>query len=533
MALGGQVGLLHRRASAWYATHGLPAEAVQHALAAQDWTQAATLILNNSDAMLRRGEVVTLLNWLQALPDDLVRSQPQLRDTYSWALILTGQLDAAESYLGQAEVAAHDDPALLNGIFSAQAHIARARGDNRRTIELSGQILSLVPPDAFAERSMAALNLGLAHWNIGNLTEAERALTEAEDAAHRSGNPYPRLIALTLLGVIQASRGKLCQAADQFQHTIQIAGDSPAAALAHLELGALLYEWNELDAAVDHVQRGLALSQRGGNVEVEVGGYRTLARLKQAQGDASATRATLERLDQFTRGHYLAPIMVTRDAACHVHIALAQDDLNSAIRWAERLTEEVDSSPFYPLLGLTAARLLLVQNQRMAAAQKLAELYEKATRAGWAYGALVARVWQAVAAETPDAALTFLADALKGGQPERFIRAFADAGAALVPLLQETARRGIAADYVGEILDVIGTPAGQAVGRAAGLIEPLSEREMEVLRLLAAGLSNRAIAAQLILSEGTVKTHIHHISGKLGAANRTEAAARARELKLI
>jgi LuxR family maltose regulon positive regulatory protein len=530
---GEQAGLLHRRASAWYAAHGFPAEAVQHALAGQDWAQAATLIQDSSDALLKRGEVVTVLGWLRALPDDWVRSRPQFCLTCSWALILTGQLDIAEVYLGQAEETSQNDPAFLRDILSLQASIARARGDNRRTIEIAERTLALVPPDAFAERGVAALNLGLAQWNRGDLAGAEQALVEAERAAHQAGVDYPRLIALTFLGIIQASWGKLRQAAALFERTIQSAGDSPAGALAHLELAALLYEWNELGAAADHLQRGLELSQRGGNVEVEIGGLRTLARLRQAQGDAAAALEMLERVHQFTRDHYLAPIMRARDAACHVQIALTQNDLSAAIRWAEQMTEDADSNPFYPLLGLTAARLLLAQNQKAAAAQKLMELYEIAERAGWSYGALATRVWQALAAETAETALGFLTDALKRGQPEHFIRTFADAGQASVPLLQEAARRGVTPEYVGQLLAAIGAQSGPAADRAPGLIEPLSERELEVLRLLAAGLSNRAIAAKLILSEGTVKTHIHNLSGKLAAANRTEAAARARELRLI
>ncbi len=541
IALGDRVGLLHRRASAWYAAQGFLPEAVQHALAAQDWEQAAALIQASSDALLKRGEVITLLNWLQALPDDLVRSRPQLRGAYSWALILTGQLDAAEAHLSQAEAAAQDDPALLGDILSTQAYIARARGDNRRGIALSERILALVPPDAFAERSIAALNVGIARFNSGDLTRAAQALAEAKHAAHQIGAHYPGLIAQTILGVIQASWGRLRQAAELFQQTIRSAGDSPAAALAHLELGALLYEWNELAAATDHLQRGLELSQRGGNAEVEIGGYRTLARLKQAQGDASASLKLLEQAHQYARDHHLPTNMRARSAACHVQIALTQGDLSMATQWAAQVTDDADPNPFYPLLNLTqpACSWRKVKRRLRPRSWRSCTKWRR-LRAG-----LSARwrcaCWQAVATlsaptadrRTNEVALEFLADALQRGQPERFIRTFADAGEALVPLLQDAARRGIAPGYVGEILAAIGAKTGTPTGGASSLIEPLSERELEVLRLLASGLSNRAIAEKLILSEGTVKTHLHHISGKLGAANRTEAAAIARKLNLV
>jgi len=543
----GLAPLLHKRASQWYEAAGFPADAVQHALAGSNWELAATLIHDVSETMLKRGEVTTLFGWLQALPDEVVHTRPGLCLDYSWTLILTGQLDAAESYLGQAEAAAcgepcrttQDDTALLGDIVSAQAYIARARGDDRRTIELSRRALSLLPSDALTQRSVVALNLGIAHWSSGHLAEAEQALTEADRAAQQSGNIYARLTALSFLGMIQAAWGRLHQAAELFRQAIWLGGQSPSIALAHNRLSALLYEWNDLEAAADHLQRGIELGQRGGNVEVQIGGYRTLARVKQAQGDASAALDALQNAHQLARDSDVPPLMHARNAACHVQIALAQGDVTTATRWAEQVTEDADASPFYPLLGLTTARLFLAQGQKEAAAEQLEARYETAIRAGWQFGVVEVRVLQALAAPTPTAALAFLAEALTLAQPEGYIRTFIDKGELLVALLREAASQGVAPEYVRELLTAFGVWEDGSVGETPPhphtqpLIEPLSERELEVLHLLADGQTNQEMAQSLCVSINTVKTHLRNIYGKLGVNSRRKAATKAKKLGLV
>jgi len=533
-----RAALLHARAGQWYEINGFPADAVHHALAAHDWERAATLIYDASGSLMSRGEVMTVVGWLQALPDEVVRARPQLCLECSWPLILTGQLKAAESYLAQAEQAAQDDAVFLGGIVAAQAYIARTRGDARRTIELSQRALTLLPQDDLSSRSIVALNLGLAHWHRGHLAEAERALTEAHHAALQSGNSHVRLMALGILGPIQAAQGKLHQAADLCRQAIQLGKRSPAIAPTHLEFSALLYEWNDLEAAADHLRRGSELTQRSGNLEVQTGGYRMLALLKQAQGEASAALAALQEAHQLARDHDVTPFVHARNAACHAQIALAQDDVATAVHWAEQVTEDADAFPLYPFLRLTPARLLLAQNQKAAAAEQLEALYETAVWAGWQFGVVEVRTLQALAAPTPTAALAFLADALTLAQPEGYVRTFVDKGEPMVALLQEAASQGMAPDYVAKLLaafdaeaPVLPAPPPPRLP-AQPLIEPLSERELEVLQLLADGQTNHEIAQALHVSINTIKTHLKNIYGKLGVHNRREATALAKKLRL-
>jgi LuxR family maltose regulon positive regulatory protein len=537
----GLVPELHQRASRWYEAEGYPAEAVHHALAGSDWERATTLIVNVGESMLKSGNVTTLLAWLQALPDEEIRARPELCLSYSWALILTGQMDAAESYLAQAEQIARGEPsrttqeppALLGAIISAQAYIARTRGDDPRTIALSQRALTLLPADALSERSVVALNMGVAHWTSGHLAEAEQTLTEAAHAAQQSGNIYAGLTALCFLGTIQAAQGRLHRAAELYREAIRVGRGAPAIAYAHIELGALLYEWNDLETAADHLQRGIELGQRGGHVEIRISGYRTLACFKQAQGDAPAALDALEGAHQLARDRDVPPLIRARNAACHVQIALAQEDLSTATRWAEQVADRADSSPFYPLLGLTPARLLLAQNQRAAAAEQLAAQYETAIHEGWKFGLVEVRTLQALAAPTPATALTFLADALTLAQPEGYIRTFVDKGKPMAMLLQKAASQGIAPDYVARLLAAFEPVPEPLPSSAQPLIEPLSERELQVLRFVAAGLSNREIAEALYISVNTVKTHLQRIYGKLGVSSRTVAATKAQKLNLL
>ena len=523
---------LHRLASRWFAAEGLLPEAIHHALAASDWEQAAEFIGNKSVMMLRRGELMTLLGWLKALPDEVVYERPQLCRDYGWALTLTGQLGAADTHLGQAEAAVRGDDALLGTILVAQAYNLRARGDNLQAIERARRALSLLPQTDSLSRSLVALTLGLAHWYCGNLRDAEQAFIEVDQAAQHSRNHYARMTALTYLGVIQAIYGRLHRAAELCRQVIHLGGQSPPVAPAHIELAALLYEWNDLESAAHHLQIGIELSQRTGNLMILSDGYRALAILQQARGEPNAALTTLQMAHQLAHDHEVTPLTRMRNAACHVQLALAQEHLATALYWAEQVTESADASPLYPRLGFTPARLLLAHDERTEADQRLKELYETACQAGWSSGVVEVRALQAIAATTPTDARRFLADALKQARPEGFIRTFVDKGEPMKFLLERLkSEGGELKDYVLTILSAFGE-TGRAP-RSQLLVEPMSERELEILRLMADGLSNREIAERLVITVGTAKSHVHHILEKLGGDSRMQAVAKARELGLL
>jgi LuxR family maltose regulon positive regulatory protein len=534
--------LLHRRASRWYADNGLLEDAVRHALAASDWELAASLILDVSDGMLKRGEVVTLLGWFQALPEAFVRASPQLCVEASWPLILSEQIDAAESYLAIAEesIPDHDNLSLPGRIAVTRAYIARMRGDSARVIDLSEQALALLPEDDVSSRSIVAVNLGMTQWFRGRLAEAEQALLEAGRSAREPGNQYVRWAASVFLTKIEIARGKMQSAAESCRRFVESEGHSPLAPVAHYDLGRLLYEWNDLQSAADHVRRGIELARQNGNVEFEFGGYSTLAYIKQAQGDSVAAHAALQSAKLLSEHPDIPPPTRLYNLVSQVIVAQAQGDLDTASRVAERFPatpQEAGSFPDYLRLSLAWAHLLLAAGQRETAAKRLAQLHDLAIQTGWRAAAVQARALQTLAAPTPEEALGFLGQALAQAEPEGYVRTFLDGGERMAALLREAASIGMAPSYVAKLraafagLDQVRTRAPLASEQP--LIDPLSDRELEILSLLAAGLTYREIAQALFVSVNTIKTHVRNIYGKLGARRRHEATSKAIDLGLI
>ena len=523
---------LHQLASQWFMSEGFVAEAIQHALAAQDWEMAARLIQDESVTLLRRGELMTLLGWFKALPDDVVISHPQLSRDYGWALTLTGQLNSAELYLRQAEAAAGGDEALLGTILVAQAYNLRARGDNARAIERARHAMAILPQNNSLSRGLVALTLGLAYWNYGEFNKSEQAFLEVDRSAQQSGNHYARMTALTYLGMIQAVHGRLHKAAELCWQVIQLGGKSPPVAPAHIELGALLYEWNDLDSATEHLQIGIEQCQRSGNPLIQSDGYRTLAVVQQGRGEPDAALSTLQKADQLADSHQVPPLTRIRTAACHVQVALAQENLIAARIWAEQVTMPTDTSLLYPCLGLTPVRIFLAEHDRTRAVERLTEIYETASQKGCGAGLIEVRVLEALSADDPEDALNLLQDALRMAQPEGYIRTFLDKGEPMRVLLERLrSKGGELKAYILTLLAAFGKVEGAF--KSQSLVEPISEREVEVLRLLADGLSNREIADRLVISVGTTKSHVHHILEKLSGSSRSEVVAKARKLGLL
>jgi LuxR family maltose regulon positive regulatory protein len=221
-----------------------------------------------------------------------------------------------------------------------------------------------------------------------------------------------------------------------------------------------------------------------------------------------------------------------RNAACHVQLALAQHDLPTAQFWAEQVTGPTDTSLLYPCLGLTPIRILLARQEKAEASDRLKELYETARQKGCGAGLVEVRVLQALAADSPENALYFLQEALRRALPDRYLRTFLDKGEPLKALLNRLkSQGGELKGYVQTILAAFNQPCKASQSQL--LVEPLSERELEVLRLLEQGMSNGEIAQRLVVSVGTVKTHVHSIIDKLGVQSRLQAVARATELKLL
>jgi LuxR family maltose regulon positive regulatory protein len=529
---------LHMQAAAWYAENGFPGKAINHYLGAGAWDQAAALVESYSNELQKRGENTTFLHWMRALPNWVIEAHPGLCLEYAWALALSGEPDKSEHFLQLAEEAFRSNPAQYSKVLSAQIHLARIRQDLPLTISLSRRALSLIPAEAKEARSALSLNLGVAYWQSGRILEAERSFYEAQVMAQKAQNHHIRILAIGFLSMVQAAQGQLHQAADMVKSALDWDEDFPANALPHLIQSALLYEWNCLEEAGAHLQKAIVLAQRIDNSELESSAYRQQALLMQAMGDSSAATAAVA-LAEKAAGENAPPITRARNDALAVIIALAQSDLKTARQHVEWMPMEASASLFYAPLSLSPARLYLANGDRLTAGIHLAAEYEKAIQSGYRYGQIEIRLLQTQAAAGTDEAFVFLVDALTLAETNGFVRSFLDKGTDLIPLLQSVASKRLFPDYCRKLLAEfkealslpLRSPSPAIV--AASLVETISEREIDVLRLLADGLTYQEIAETMFVSVNTVKSHLKSIYGKLGVHNRREAVAQARLLHLL
>jgi LuxR family maltose regulon positive regulatory protein len=524
---------LHLRASQWFEENGYPSEAIDHALLAQDWERSARLIVQEQGAILRKGEVTTLLVWCQRLPDSFRLASPDLALAHAWTLILIGEIEQAGPILEAAKKHAGESTQLQGEIASAEAFIARTLGDMPRTVELSKKALALLPKEDRLSRGNLSVNLGIITWHQGQLEETERVLRDGLADSLATDNQYAAHTAQIFLARTLASRGQLQRAKALYEEALEAGDKVPTAVIAHLDMAALRFEWNDLTKNFEHLERASRIAGMIRNLEFQVVCHVQRALTHLHLGELDVASEALQASDMLVKDEDLPLLTRARRTAYRVQYALACRDLETARGWQASMPVEHDAHTFYRFLDLNTARLHLAEGQYDRARDYLAEAYEKAQGSGWDYAALTVRVLQSLAAESQETALEFLRDALLRAQPEGYLRLFLNEGEGLIPLIKEAARKGVAPGYVGKILSVYEGTKAAVPKQPSALIESLTERELEVLRLVAAGLSNRQIAEQLVVSLGTTKSHIHHIFGKLDVSSRTEAAARARDLGLI
>jgi LuxR family maltose regulon positive regulatory protein len=370
---------------------------------------------------------------------------------------------------------------------------------------------------------------------------------EAAASARQEGNLHILPMALSHLARLQGVQGRLHQAEETYRQALEAAGTttgraSPLAGIAYTGLGSLLYEWNDLAAAQAHLSRGIALARPWLAWDTLVPGYLTLAALKWAQGDAEAAAEvaaeSLKVLDA-TEGMFVPPPAVSQLAASQALLQVRWGNVAAAARWAEgcNIDPEGEIPHAREAEALILARVWIAEGRPADAEQLLARL-RAAAEAGGRTGRLIeVLVLQAVASHTQGqsaTALNVLCQALLLAEPEGWVRTFVDEGASVAELLGQVDRQ-CAPGYVARLRAAFGPPSSPPTSTLSAhpLIEPLSERELEVLCLIAAGLSNQEIADRLIISLNTVKTHVKNLYGKLGTGNRTQTIARARELGLL
>jgi LuxR family maltose regulon positive regulatory protein len=541
---------LHLRASAWFENEGLSAEAVNHALAARNWERAVPLMEMAGESLRKSGGVATLTHWIQALPDSIRRAYPALCLAYARTLVDAARFAHAETFILEAEhwlarnaqVNAAGVDSLRGRALALRAQLAITRGEFAQAIELSQRAGHLLAHDDVAWRSLVALNLAGAFRFTSHWAEADEAYREAAALSESAGDRINALIALSSRAEVLQAEGRLRQAVQQYERVLEVAQTwrlhtAPVIGYALVGLGRVFTEWNDLDAALPYTQAGLQRGEQAGIMDVSLRAYLVLARIRQAQNDTDGALAALDAADA------VADIMGVAEVkdwinALRTGAWLARGDrgdMDAALAWASGFRGPLNDT-VYPGVPHALARVWLVQHEPDKALPLLDHALGSAQAVGRQGNAVHLLALKAVvqhAQGEPEQALATLGQALELAEPEGYIRAFADERAPMARLLRRMLTRSPASEYVRQLLDALGEPATVEKPGAAPLIERLSEREIQVLRLIADGATNKEIADELVLTVNTVKRHISNIFGKLEVSNRAQAIARARLLNLL
>ena len=585
------VPALHRRAGAWYRAQGMPDAAIRHTLAGEDFEGAAELIELGMPDLRRTRQEATMLRWLGALPPTVIGRRPVLSLHYAGALLLNGEYGSAETRLNDAERLLAAEPAIPSGDTTAgdstaggmivvdeaeyrrvpgwialyRAAIALAQGDAMGTVHYAELARARLAVDDHLGRGAAAGLLGLAAWTREDLAAAHQYYVECKAGLLEVGYISDALGCTVTLTDIRLAQGRLHDAMRHLERGLELGragGGSPVRGTADMLVGMseLARERNDLPAAQEYLRACAELGEFAGLPQNRYRRRLALARLRAAEGDAEGAIELLAAAERVYMGD-LSP-NVRPLAAWKARVWVSQGRLAEARAWAEEqgLAAAGEISYLREFEYMTLARVLLAQfrlagdgGALLAASGLLARLRQAAEAGGRIGNLIEILVLEALARQGQDdlpGAQALLARALALAEPQGYVRLFVDEGPPLGALLRATAQAGTITSYVEQILDALGAAAGNPAegvysartvagarpaegARPAPLVEPLSERELEVLRLLGTEMSGPEIADTLYVSLNTLRTHTKNIYGKLGANSRRSAVRRAEELRLL
>jgi LuxR family maltose regulon positive regulatory protein len=560
-SLGAQgVAQLHVRASEWHGQNGSILEAIGHASMASDDERVERLIAQNYMEMVNRGELSWMRSWTGKLSKDLVHRRPWLCIYEALSHAWFGELDEADLLLEAAEKRIRSETSAADA-RSTQGHVAfvrsrvtAMRGDIHRAIELCLAARGAFDAGDLAMQLDTRMTLGYEYFMAGDYANASPILTETIRLGIAAGSVINTVAASCVLARLYAVQGLLNKSYDTYQMAAQSIPEASgqhlgARALVEIGIADLLCEWNDLVAALAHMKQGQALLPFWGKADDWALAYITLARIRLAQANRSDALEAVEKAIQTIQTSGVFSEARHAVEVAQVRLWLAQGDLQAAKRWAASQEERLRSDDRFAfeneLAHLAQARLLIAQNKPNQAVALLSHLEETARSAGRMGRVIEILLLQALAMrEMGDSehAILALTKCLTLTEPEGYVRIFLDEGRPMQMLLAQWlahAGAGSLRDYAIRLLShfdaephTTAAPQGKA-SPAGDLVEPISQRELEVLHLMALGRTNQEIAQQLVVALGTVKAHAASIYRKLDVANRTEAVARARQLGIL
>jgi LuxR family maltose regulon positive regulatory protein len=512
---------LHRRASQWHEENGLLEQAVKHARAAGDFERIAQIAECAAGASLLDARLTALLRWVDTLPQDVLRAHPSLQIYRAWALFMNGHLHAAQQAMKDCRQALQALPPSL---------------ENNVLCRALTRLLDII--DRIAQGFMYDVD--------DKVEEAIRVCSQARDMALEDGYVFLAAQATEGLALAQYFQGHLRASAQSCQQVIDMAAQSaaqaPLGAAGYVELAGVYIEWNDLDKAAALLDKALALCCEWGILQTLNEAYTAQSHLLQLKGDIDGAWEALEKAREFSSMEGGTSLVNFRLSTQEARLNLASGELEKVVRWVERTLAVFSSggqlpATFAVTLQTTLARAYLAQGEAEKALAALEPLLTPAEATGAFLHIIEVCALKALALHVlgdTAVALASLERSLALAEPEGFVRVYLNEGAPMASLLREAAARGIQSKYVDKLLAAFGVWEYGSVGVSSPTLpDPLTPRELDVLRCISQGLSNKDIAEKLVIALNTVKRHTSSIYGKLDVKSRTQAVARARELGLL